>query len=261
MKNAADILIRRVDIFMVGLFFSSSVVGYYNISLLIAGFLAMPLMGFNQLFPPIASRLYTNEEITKLNSMYNTVTRWVFTVSFLMAIGAFVYRGEILSLFGEDFTAGTPILALFVVGQLFNCLGGPNGYLLMMTERQYVLVTNQWIFGILNVILNYIFITTFGVLGAAIATTAIFATLNVVQTIELWYFERLFPYSLNFLKPLFAGVVSALAMTLMRNITSDLILLFVGGFVGVVVYVIVLLIMGIEEDDREFFEKIAGGSQ
>ncbi|EMA32748.1 transport protein 56 (polysaccharide biosynthesis transport protein) [Haloarcula japonica DSM 6131] len=259
MKNAADILIRRVDIFMVGLFFSSTVVGYYNISLLIAGFLTIPLMGFNQLFPPIASRLYMNGEIPKLNSLYNTVTRWVFTISFLMAIGAFVYRAEILSLFGEDFTAGTPVLALFVVGQLFNCLGGPNGYLLMMTERQYVLVVNQWVFGIVNVVLNYVMITTFGVLGAAVATAGVFAMLNIVQTIELWYFERLFPYSLNFLKPLFAGVITTIVMVSIRYVMSDTVLLIIGGLTGVVTYGIVLLAIGIEEDDKEFFGKVTDG--
>lgn len=256
MKNAADILIRRVDIFMIGLFFSPTVVGYYNISILIAGFLVLPLKGFNQLFAPIASRLYVEDDIKKLNSLYNTVTRWVFTISLLVAIGAFVYRTEILSLFGGGFTAGTTVLALFVVSQVFNCLGGPNGPLLMMTERQYVLVVNQWFFAIANVILNYIFITMFGVLGAAMATAAIMAVLNIVQTIELWYFEGLFPYSMNFFKPLLSGLFSAIAMVSVHFLLSKVALIIVGGVIGVVTYIIVLITLGIEEDDIQFFKKI-----
>jgi O-antigen/teichoic acid export membrane protein len=100
-------------------------------------------------------------------------------------------------------------------------------------------------------------ITTVGVLGAAVATTGVFAMLNIVQTIELWYFERLFPYSLNFSKPLLAGVVAAMVMIAMRFVVSNTVLLIIGGVAGVVTYGSALLAVGIEEDDKEFFGKIA----
>jgi O-antigen/teichoic acid export membrane protein len=256
LQDAGKILMKRVDVLMIGFFFSSDIVGVYNISVLLAGVLALPLSGFNQLFPPIASRLYSNGEIEEINSLYKTITRWIFTISLIMAIGTIIYRQELLRLFGENFTAGTVVLTLFVVGQLFNCVGGANGYLLMMTGHQYVLVANQWIFGVLNVILNYFFILELGFVGAAMATAGVLAILNVAKTLELWYLEGLFPYSLDFVKPILAGIVAAGAMYALGIKLDGIPLLLVGGMISVGVYALVLVGLGIKSDDREFFREI-----
>lgn len=256
LKAAGDILMKRVDILMVGFFLSSTAVGIYNISVLLAGFLILPLSAFNQLFPPIASRLYSNGDLRDLNSLYKRVTRWIFTISLIMAIGAIVYREEILILFGEEFLAGSSVLILFVVGQLFNCIGGANGYLLMMSERQYILVINQWIFGMLNVILNYIFIIEFGIIGAAAATAGILGLLNIVKTIELWYLEGLFPYSIQYGKPIFSGIITYFAMYVGKYILSGLSLLIVGLTIGPIIYAIILYGVGINEGDKEFFREV-----
>jgi O-antigen/teichoic acid export membrane protein len=155
-KDGASVLRSRVDILMVGFFLSSTAVGIYNVAVLVASLLILPLSGFNQLFPPIASRLYSNGQITELNAIYSTVTRWTFTITLFLGLGAIVYRTRILVLFGEEFVAGSTVLFLFVFGQMVNNAAGPSAYVLMMTENQYVVLVNQWAFGILNVVLNYI---------------------------------------------------------------------------------------------------------
>lgn len=250
------ILMNRVDILMVGFFLPTGAVGVYNISVLIGTFITLPLSAFNQLFPPIASKLYSNQKIPKLNSIYTTVTRWIFTASLILVIGAIIYRYEILTLFGEGFTEGTTVLILFAIAQLFNCVGGSNGYLLMMTEHQYVLLVTQWFFGISNIILNYILILKLGFIGAAMATASVLAIMNVVKTIQLWYLEDLFPYSVDFLKPISAGAVSALVMYGARYVTDGISLLIVGGGSGTIIYAILLVILGIEEQDKELFSEL-----
>lgn len=256
LKDAGNVLIKRIDILMVGFFLSSTAVGIYNVSVLLAGILVLPVTAFNQLFPPIASRLYSNGETDELNSLHKTVTRWVFTISFIIAIGAVMYRRELLDLFGAEFVAGSAVLALFVGGQLVNCASGSNGYLLMMTNHQYVLLSNQWLFGVLNLVLNYVLILEYGLVGAAVATAGILVLLNVVKTIELWYLEGLFPYSMRFFKPISAGITALIVMRLTQSILSGIGLLIGGGILGGLTYIVVLLTLGIESDDKQFFRTI-----
>jgi len=254
--DVGDILLRRTDILMVGYFFTSTVVGFYNVSVLVALLLALPLAAFNQLFPPIASRLYGEGDIEQLDSLYGTVTRWTFTASFIVAIVTIVYRREILALFGPEFVQGSLVLSLFVLGQLFNCIGGANGYLLMMTDHQYVLVTNQWVFGLLNVGLNYVFILEFGFVGAAIATTAVLVGQNAAITAELWYLEGLFPYSAKFLKPFTAGGIALVPLVGVAQFLSGFVLVAVGASLALGSYGIALYGLGIEQRDREFFREM-----
>jgi O-antigen/teichoic acid export membrane protein len=255
-KDVSDMLLRRIDILMIGYFFSSTVVGFYNISVLVATTLALPLAAFNQLFPPIASRLYAEGDMKQLDSLYGTVTRWTFATSLIIGLITIVYREEILSIFGTEFVAGSLVLLMITISQLFNCLGGANGYLLMMTNHQYIFVVNQWIFGILNVILNYALILKYGFVGAAVATASILILLNTVITIQLWYLEDLFPYSKKFMKPFTGGLIALIPLLGVSQLTSGMIQLAVGSILAIATYVGILYILGIERSDREFFQKI-----
>jgi len=255
-KDVGYMLINRVDILMVGFFLSSAQVGIYNIALVLATLVSIPKSATNQLFPPIASRLHSDGKYDELNLLYKTITRWVFSFALLGAVGLIVYHNEILSLFGDEFRNGSLVLILYVIGKLFDTLGGANGYLLMITEWQYLLAVNQWFFGIINVILNYILITQFGMIGAAIATVMVYSTWNITKTIQLWYLEGLCPYGVSFLKPLIAGLFSMGVMVLLGHYLNGIIYLIVGGLVGILIYFLILISLGIEESDKDLLNEI-----
>lgn len=254
LTQAGAILANRIDLLMVGILISEgSAVGLYKTALVVGGMLVLPLSAFNQIFPPVASRLYTNGSMTELQSLYQQLTRWIFTVALFLALGAIIYAKEILLIFGEGYTDGSAILILFTVGQLANAAVGPSGFLLMMTDHQYLSLVNRWGIGILNVICNYVFIHQFGILGAALATACVLALINFVRVAEVWYTERLFPYSVQFLKPIFAGLGAGLLMYGLRTVSSGYTLLIVGGAFGFLAFGGLLLATGIEDEDREFF--------
>ncbi|UPM43938.1 flippase [Halocatena salina] len=252
LSKAGTILYNRVDVFMVGLLIGMSSTGYYNIAFLMSSAITLPLTGCNQLFAPIASRLYDNGEVDELNEIYATVTRWAFTLALFAALGAIVYAPDILSLIDDEYTVAVPVLSLFAVGQLLNASVGPSNYLLMMTDHQYVTFVNHWVFGVVNVVLNFIFILQFGLIGAALATASILGLLNVVRWIEIRYLEGLSPYSRAFYKPLVAGVGATGALYLPTLWLSEIPLLVVGGSLGAVVYGLILYALGIEQSDITF---------
>lgn len=254
-SRAATFLYKRVDVFMVGIFLTSTDVGMYNIAALVSGVLVLPLSGINQLFPPIASELHASGEFGKLQSVYGIVTRWSFTVSLFGATLLVVHRSQVLSLFDEGMTAATVVFSLLVLGQLANATTGPCNYVLMMTDHQYLTMINQWIFGTFNVVLNFVLLQQFGIVGAAVATATSLSLLNVVRIVEVWYLEGLVPYSWKFVKPLIACGVAALAMLSLNPWLAGLLQIGVSGFVGGLVFVSLLYVFGMEEEDRSFFEE------
>ncbi len=252
-KEAGTLMQGRIDVLLVGVFLSSTAVGVYNVSVLVAGLLYVPLLAFNQLFPPVAARLYAENEIADLEAIYTAITRWIVSISLLLGLGVVVYRLEILSLFGSEFTAGTTVLTLFVCSQLFNCATGPSDYLLMMTDHQYVVMANEWVFGLLNIVLTVLFIPLFGIVGAALASAGVLALRNLVKVLEVWHFEGLTPYSRAFYKPLVAGGVAALVMVASTALFSPLVAVGVGLTTATLTYVGVLALLGLERIDREVY--------
>ncbi len=256
LKDVGRYMYKRIDILMVGFFLLEADVGVYQVTLLVAGFLALPLGAFNQLFPPVASRLYSNGNVQELNSIYKRVTRWTLTLSIPPALVALLYSSELLAIFGPEFPAGATVLILFTIAQLTNCAVGPSGYVLMMTDHQYLNMFNQWTLGILNIILNYIFILEFGLIGAALATAGVLALINVVRLVEVWYTEGLFPYSGVYWKPLLAGILSGILMYTVSTLFDGYVLLFIGTIAGFLVYGVLLYSFGIENEDSEMFRTI-----
>ena len=255
-SQAGTILYNRVDVFMVGFLLSSEAVGFYNIGFLVSSIVTIPLVGLSQIFTPIASRLYEADDYEGLDAIYSTVTRWAFSISLLAALFAVVYAREILAFFGPAFVRGVPVLQLFALGQLLNAAVGPSNYLLMMTDHERLSFINHWVFGVANVILNYVFIDEFGFVGAAFATASVLALLNIVRWFELRYLEGLSPYSYRYYKPLVAGLVAAAVLYLSRFVASGIQSLVVGGVLGGLAFALSLYALGIEQDDREFFGRL-----
>jgi len=252
---AGSLLYSRVDVLMVGYFFTDVEVGVYSIAILISTFMGLPLSALNQIFPPVASRLHNNENRGELNAIFATTTRWAFTFSLIFALAAIIYRVEILRIFGEDFILGTTVLFLFIVAQAIRNAVGPSGYMLMMTGHQYLVMVNRWTLGILNVVLNYVLILEVGFIGAALGSAGALAVVNLLRVVEIYYLEGYFPYTRQYLKPVVAGIFAAPTMLGLTSVLEGLTLLFVGGFVGAAVFFAVLYLLGLEDRDRELLRR------
>jgi O-antigen/teichoic acid export membrane protein len=257
-KDAGSVLYTRVDILLVGGLLTASAVGYYQVAILLSAFLTLPLSAINQVFPTMISRLHSDGDYETMEAVYKTATRWVLSGILPAAAGLVVFRNSILSLFGPEFTVASDLLVLFTLGQLTSGLVGPSGYLLMMTDRQFVVTANQWVFALLNIALNVVLIDVLGLIGAALGTAAVLGAINLARVVEVYYFNGIHPFSRKMLKPLSASVVCCAIMIAVERVLDPLAALLVGGAVGSVMYLITLGALGLDEGDRQFIREFRG---
>jgi O-antigen/teichoic acid export membrane protein len=258
LNSAGVFFINNIDILMVGFFsLGSAAVGQYRAAALLTTVAALPLNGLNQMFPARASRLYTKGNLEELNSLYKVVTRWAITATIPIVIGLFIFRESVLSLFGDGFVAAQAVLAVLVLRRVFDVLTGPCGYVLMMTDHQNISVLNSFGLGIMNVVLNVILIGEYGIVGAALATSSSVLTFNIIRVVEVWWFERLTPYSRSIYKPLIAAPVCLMVMISIRRyspiylVDDGVVTMLLGGLAGVAAFTAVVFALGIEEQDRQ----------
>ena len=244
-------LYTRADIVMIGFLLTSSDVGIYNVAILLTSFLKFPHSALNQLFPPIASRLYENDDHDTLDAIYTAVTRWSIIFTLLPAVWMLVYRYPLLNFFGNEFTEATVVLVLLVGGQVVASIVGPSGFLLLMSGNERIAALNRWSTGILNVAINYVAINAFGVIGAAIVTASMFALLNVLRVVEITWLEGLYPYEFQILKPVIATIPAAAGMHVVSEVFNGLPGVLVGGVLGTFLYIFVLVVLGLDELDKQ----------
>jgi O-antigen/teichoic acid export membrane protein len=260
-RNVGGMLYSKTDILMLGFFVTSANVGYYNVAILLSTLTVLPLTGLNQIFPAFASELYHSDQMRQLAAIQSTLIRLTLIISLFLVASLAVYRIQVLAIFDREFTIAGIALLLLLFGQLFNALAYGSGYFLTVSDHQYLLMINQWTFGVLNVVLNYIAISELGIVGAALATGIVKATQNTTRIVECWYLESHFPYNRDVLNPFLPIIGTTICMLIVREVIGGTPAIFLGGGFGVLVYAVLLYAFGLTSEDkhllREFYQQVA----
>jgi O-antigen/teichoic acid export membrane protein len=202
------------------------------------------------LLPPIASRLYADDEMTTLNGVYTAVTRLIVTTVVPILAVLVVYGDAVLSTFGPSFTAGYVPLVVYLGGVLVGSAVGATGWLLMMTDHQYARMGLDWLLAVLNTVLTFTFVRAFGLPGAALGTAVAITVQNTIQVFLLRHLEGLWPFDATFLKPLGAGAATVGTMFVVRELTPGLAGVALGLAAGAATYLGALVVLGVNDRDR-----------
>lgn len=138
---------------------------------------AFGLVIYDHVFAPYISQNNQSLNQRQINQFIVKKIRVVFVVSILV-FAAIVFLGEdILSTFGkktDNYEKGYEAMIILGLGQLINVAFGPVINILILNQQQKVAIYSVSIALFSNIILNYLWIPTMGINGAALATSVSF---------------------------------------------------------------------------------------
>jgi len=174
-----------IDQVMIQEFRGSIEVGYYSVAIKLIAFLGfMPMLLKNSLFPAIQSAKKHSEKlyIDRLLNFY----RLNFLLFLLFAIPIFFFAEKIVVLlFGEAYQPAGVLLALLAIRLFFANMGVARGaYMLSENLMKFSMITMA-LGTIVNVILNYLWISDYGAKGAVVATIISFAI--TIFVVDIFY--------------------------------------------------------------------------
>ncbi len=117
------------------------------------------------------------QSLLKFSSMVISVIT-AFTTVFLVFFGRYI-----LGLFGADFIEGYAVLMVLLIGQTIKSLMGPASFLLNLTGHHNLTAKIMALAVSLSILLNFLFIPKWGIMGAAIASGIIMTVWNVALVI------------------------------------------------------------------------------
>ena len=129
------------------------------------------------------TKLYSNSETEKLKGLIKGVNKIIFISTIPVVFVILVANKFILGLFGPEFIAGSTALVIIIISQCFNVMTGSVSQVLNMTGYHRNLRNFTIISAGLNLILNFILIPIYGIIGAAIATGVSSVLLNLMAVI------------------------------------------------------------------------------
>ncbi len=203
-------ILDSIDTLLLAFYVPAVAIGQYAAALKLTGFISMPLSTLNVIFTPTIAELYAKKEMQKLAAMFKIMTKWSIALCLPIFGVTVIFAVPLLEISGKDFVSGGPLMIVLAVGDILTVAGGSGGYMLLMTGHQKVSVINSIAVLILNIILGIILTQHYGAFGTAISTSVALIIINAVRVVEIRLLLKMHPYRWDMLKPLGAGVISAL---------------------------------------------------
>lgn len=181
--NLCSMLFQRADMLLLGGFVPPAALAVYTVATRIIGYLDFPLNNLGlALFPRLAAENRTSgtEGVVRL---YEKSVGWLLALTLPMTIGATLGAGWLVWLIaGHRFDAAIPIVQILALAGLVKPWGRVFGVTLDAVGKP------QWNFRMLlmsmivTIVFNIILIPPFGIVGAAVATSAaIITTIGIGQ--------------------------------------------------------------------------------
>ncbi|MFC3956977.1 oligosaccharide flippase family protein [Halovivax cerinus] len=159
-----------MDIAIMGVFVSNSVIGIYNVSWTLAmTFVLLANSIQKNLFPEVSS-LIISDETDRVRELLSESMLYAGLLPIPGIVGALLLGDSVLTIYGPKFTEGQFILVLLVIVALLRAYDGQVHAVIDGFDRPDLTFRINIIFLITNIVLNVILIPTYGSLGAAMAT-------------------------------------------------------------------------------------------
>ncbi len=181
-------------------------------------------------------------------------------MSFPLTLLVVFFAREILSFWGPEYSRGFISLIILALAQLINCTTGACGFMIMMSGRTKINLFNTLSALVLTIVLSIFLIPEYGILGAALSFGVVLSIVGLARLIEVYIIMKIHPFRFDYLKPVFAGGISIFILFFGKKLlpisVHPMLEMFFGFSVFVSVYVLILILMGLEEEDKFILTKI-----
>lgn len=196
--SGISILLQNVDRIMISKYLDLVNVGIFKVSqnyVALIGVFISPFIAFW----PIISKLYHEHKLLEIQEEMKKIVK-VVTYLVIPMFFIFIFQStSLLTIFGDFYATneGKNVLVILAFSYLIDAISGPIGSILTMTKYAKFILYNSIISLLINVTLNYLLISKYGITGVAIATGTSIIVNNLLAIIEVKSLLGIFSYDLR----------------------------------------------------------------
>ena len=205
-------------------------------------------------YPVICAKLpplLAAHDVGPVNAFVQRQTRWVAIIAMPLCVLFAGFGDGLLAVFGPGFMRGAPALAILAVGHLTGALAVPAYVLLLSGKARYSTLAGASCL-VFQLVALPILVPRYGLIGAALSSALGMVLSQVVQLGFTWRIARVHGFSRGLGKVvLAAGAGFVVGRALFERAPFGLALRVFGGVgVAAAVYLLVLLALGLSDDEQ-----------
>ena len=184
-------------------------IGIYSILLTISGVTMFIVKNINKIFAPAITKLYKENKINKLSSIYKQITFIVnlFTMPFVVLI--ILFSNDILYLYDNtgDLIQYSLFLYILMLARISTLISGSSGMIMIMAGLEDKELKIQIIKAVLIIISAFYLIDIYGLLSMVILFVAFMFYINIAQLFIINKYLQISPFSKNLSTLIFISLI------------------------------------------------------
>lgn len=167
---------------ILGIFHPEEQIGYYDVAMKLSAQVTFILTAINAMVAPRFAELYHAGKMEELFHVARKAAKLIFWTTAPLLLFLIILGKPLLGfVFGAKFINAYPSLVLLAIGQFANASSGATGFFIYMTGDEKILRNCAIITALVNIVLGFILIPKFGIIGASLATAAGVTFLNGIS--------------------------------------------------------------------------------
>lgn len=212
-------LMSWIDTIMLGFYKSADIVGIYNAVYPLVGFLSLVIASMGFVYVPVASKLWGQNDIAPVGSIYAIMTKWCFLLTFPIFALIIVYPELLITkLYGAEYVSGATALRILAMGFIANSYFGFNYHTLLVSGDSDFLMKCSMASAGINVVINFMLVPEYGMVGAAIGTAISYASIEVLMTLRAWKKQKMHPFTSMYRKLTLVCIFMTICMLVVKEV-------------------------------------------
>lgn len=166
----------------------------------------------------------------------------------LLFCGIIANLENLMNLLPEAYAGGAAVIIVIASANLFDMATGLNGAIILNSKHYRFDLYSTVFLIIITVILNYLLIPLYGILGAAIGTASAIFSYNLLKVIFVWIRFSMQPFDWQIGWVFGVGILVLVLSSQVGTIGNIYLDIFIRSTVITVVYLIPIIILNISKD-------------
>jgi O-antigen/teichoic acid export membrane protein len=191
--NISSMLFNKMDLMMVGFFLNPAAVAIYNVATRVTNYMEVPMSGISQVIYPKIAMANSNGSKVEVSALYEKSVGVI--VALVLPLVLFVLglsEWVVTLIAGQAYAAAAPLLNILVLAVMIKPWARLFGITLDAIGKPQLNFFMLALGLVLNIVLNALFISWWGLQGAAIATLVAMILLVISGQILI---DRILPIS------------------------------------------------------------------
>ncbi|MFB6187415.1 MAG: polysaccharide biosynthesis C-terminal domain-containing protein, partial [Halobacteriaceae archaeon] len=238
---------------------ASNQVGQYRSIQPVTNTVILFLQVLTFIYLPIATRHFEESNLSNLDILYKTSTRWIAHATFPLALFYLLFGKQFITVFfGSEYSGASIALTILTIGMYSRVIAGPNGMTIKAIDRTRIDLLASLGALVTNVVLNIILIPKYGLAGAASATMAGYFVYNTIDLIIIYKYVKVSPFHLDLFKPFVPTILICVTITQIVSIPSTAFhhLVLIGIGISAIHLLSILLTTGLTDEDQILIDNL-----